>query len=66
MLISIPVEEIHIVEERNPENFRLRESGGEIICISHDIIKRHGGTLMVKSQKGNGNIFQIDLPIEAV
>ncbi|NOR64864.1 MAG: hypothetical protein GQ468_02475 [Candidatus Scalindua sp.] len=65
MLISIPVEEIHIVEERNPEICRLRESGG-IICISHDIIKRHGGALMVKSQKGKGNIFQLALPIEAV
>jgi signal transduction histidine kinase len=65
MLISIPVEEIHIVEERNPEICRLRESGG-IICISHGIIKRHGGALMVKSQKGKGNIFQLALTIEAV
>ncbi|MHC4138270.1 MAG: hypothetical protein ACYSR1_00170 [Planctomycetota bacterium] len=33
MLISIPVEEIHIVEERNTENFRLRESGGGKLSV---------------------------------
>ncbi len=36
------------------------------LCVSHDIIKRHGGTLTVKSQKNKGTIFQLDLPIEAV
>ena len=36
------------------------------LCISRDIIKRHGGTLTVKSQKGKGTIFQLALPIEAV
>jgi signal transduction histidine kinase len=36
------------------------------LCVSHDIIKRHGGTLTVKSQKNKGTIFQLALPIEAV
>ncbi len=36
------------------------------LCVSHDIIKRHGGTLTVKNQKGKGTVFQIDLPIEAI
>ncbi len=33
------------------------------LCVSHDIIKRHGGSLTVKSQKEDGTVFQIDLPI---
>lgn len=35
------------------------------LCISRDIIKRHGGTLTVKSQKGKGTSFQLVLPTEA-
>jgi signal transduction histidine kinase len=34
------------------------------LCVSHDIIKRHGGSLTVKSQKEKGTVFQIALPIE--
>lgn len=34
------------------------------LCVSHDIIKRHGGTLTVKSRKQKGTVFQISLPIE--
>jgi signal transduction histidine kinase len=34
------------------------------LCASHDIIKRHGGSLTVKSQKEKGTVFQIALPIE--
>jgi signal transduction histidine kinase len=34
------------------------------LCVSHDIIKRHGGSLTVKSQKEKGTVFQIVLPIE--
>ena len=33
------------------------------LCVSHDIIKRHGGSLTVKSQKEKGTVFQIALPI---
>jgi C4-dicarboxylate-specific signal transduction histidine kinase len=33
------------------------------LCVSHDIIKRHGGSLTVKSQKEDGTVFQIALPI---
>ena len=36
------------------------------LCVSHDIIKRHGGTLTVKSQKDKGTIFQLVLPIETI
>ncbi|MCH8328877.1 MAG: response regulator [Nanoarchaeota archaeon] len=36
------------------------------LCVSNDIIKRHGGTLTVKSQVGKGTIFQFALPIESV
>ncbi len=34
------------------------------LCVSHDIIKRHGGFLTVKSREGKGTVFQIALPIE--
>jgi signal transduction histidine kinase len=34
------------------------------LCVSHDIIKRHGGTLTVKNRKEKGAVFQISLPIE--
>jgi signal transduction histidine kinase len=33
------------------------------LCVSHDIIKRHGGSLTVKNQK-KGTVFQIVLPVE--
>jgi len=36
------------------------------LCVSHDIIKRHGGELTVENQKENGTVFQIALPIEAI
>jgi signal transduction histidine kinase len=36
------------------------------LCVSHDIIKRHGGTLTVKNQKEKGTVFQIALPIETI
>ena len=34
------------------------------LCVSHDIIKRHGGSLTVKNQEEKGTVFQIALPIE--
>ena len=36
------------------------------LCVSSDIIRRHGGGLTVKSQEEKGTIFQFTLPIEAV
>jgi signal transduction histidine kinase len=36
------------------------------LCVSHDIIKRHGGFLTVKNQKGKGTVFKIVLPIETM
>ncbi len=37
---------------------------GIALCVSHDIIKRHGGFLTVKNRKEKGTVFQIALPIE--
>ncbi|MCR4289309.1 MAG: ATP-binding protein [Candidatus Scalindua sp.] len=34
------------------------------LCVSHDIIKKHGGSLTVRSRKEKGTVFQIILPIE--
>ncbi len=36
------------------------------LCISNDIVKRHGGVLTVKSQEEKGTVFQLTLPIDAV
>jgi len=36
------------------------------LCVSHDIIKRHGGELTVENQKEKGTVFQIAFPIEAI
>jgi len=36
------------------------------LCVSNDIIKRHGGTLTVTSQKEKGTIFKFTLPIASV
>ncbi len=33
------------------------------LCVSNDIIKRHGGTLTVRSQLNKGTTFQFALPI---
>lgn len=35
------------------------------LCVSNDIIKRHGGTLTVKSQVEKGTVFKFTLPIGA-
>jgi len=32
------------------------------LYISHEIIKRHGGTMSVKSTKGKGSQFSFTLP----
>ena len=34
------------------------------LYISHDIVKRHGGSLTVKSQPGSGTTFSVELPLE--
>ena len=34
------------------------------LYVSRDIIKRHGGSLTVKSQKDKGTVFHIALPVE--
>jgi len=36
------------------------------LCVSHDIIKRHGGELTVENQTEKGTVFQIALPIGAI
>jgi len=34
------------------------------LYISHDIIKRHGGSLAVNSESGRGTTFTVELPLE--
>ncbi len=35
------------------------------LYITHDIVKRHGGSLAVQSEPGRGTRFTVDLPLEA-
>jgi PAS domain S-box-containing protein len=34
------------------------------LYISHDIVKRHGGALTVRSEPGRGTVFTLSLPLE--
>jgi PAS domain S-box-containing protein len=34
------------------------------LYISHDIVKRHGGSLTVRSEPGRGTVFTLSLPLE--
>ncbi|MFQ5964482.1 MAG: ATP-binding protein [Candidatus Scalinduaceae bacterium] len=36
------------------------------LCVSHNIIKRHGGDLTVKSQEHKGTVFSFTLPLEPI
>jgi signal transduction histidine kinase len=40
---------------------------GQGLAIAHDVIvKKHSGTIGFTSEKGNGTVFTIHLPLEAV
>ncbi|MMZ69401.1 Sporulation kinase E [compost metagenome] len=44
--------------------FTTKESGtGLGLSVSYRIIKNHGGTIAVESQKGEGTLFIIKLPL---
>jgi two-component system NtrC family sensor kinase len=34
------------------------------LYITHDIVKRHGGSLTVQSESGHGTTFAVELPLE--
>ncbi len=47
--------------------FTTKKGGtGLGLYITHDIIKRHGGTLRVASEPGRGTTFTIELPVEPI
>ena len=35
------------------------------LYISHDIVKRHGGSLTVTSEPGRGTVFVAELPLDS-
>ena len=47
--------------------FTTKKGGtGLGLYITHDIVKRHGGTLRVASEPGRGTTFTLELPVEPV
>lgn len=47
--------------------FTTRAAGGHSgagLAIVHDIVKRHGGVIKVRSQPGSGTVFTVTLPID--
>lgn len=50
----------------NPE-YTTKEKGlGLGLSLAHEIIRGHGGEILVKSKKGGGTVFQIFMPRERV
>ena len=49
------------------EPFVTTKPGGSGLglYISHDIVKRHGGSLTVASEPGRGATFTVELPLES-
>jgi signal transduction histidine kinase len=47
--------------------FTTKKGGtGLGLYITHDIVKRHGGTLRVTSEPGRGTTFTLELPVEPI
>lgn len=64
--IGIEQEHIHDIFDRfyrvsDPDE-KTYPGLGIGLYISHEIIKRHGGTLSVESKKGHGSVFSFTLP----
>jgi len=56
----------HEMVERIFDPFFTTKKGGTGLglYITHDIVKRHGGTLRVTSEPGRGTTFTMELPVE--
>jgi signal transduction histidine kinase len=45
------------------ERFQRSESGSGLgLAIARRVVERHGGTIQVRSQRGEGSAFTIELP----
>src|SRR5579859_840014 len=67
--IGIEKEHLHAIFERfyrvtDPDE-KTYPGLGIGLYISHEIIKRHGGTLSVESEKGRGSVFSFTLPYKS-
>jgi signal transduction histidine kinase len=59
---GIPVEHLKTVFE---PFFTTKQGGSGLgLYISHDIVKRHGGSITVHSEPGQGTTFTVELPME--
>lgn len=59
---GIPVENLKTVFE---PFFTTKQGGSGLgLYISHDIVKRHGGSITVHSTPGQGTTFTVELPME--
>ena len=63
--VGIEKEDLPYVFERyyQGRNSDKQRSSGLGLFIAADIVKKHGGTIAVSSEKGKGTTFEIRLPL---
>jgi signal transduction histidine kinase len=63
---GVPAEKLETIFQPFFSTKLNRGGTGLGLGISHDIVKRHGGTLRVESRPGAGACFVVDLPLHAL
>lgn len=58
------IPEAHLRTIFEPFFTTKKEGSGLGLYVSHDIVKRHGGTIAVRSEPGSGTVFTLELPLE--
>lgn len=62
---GLPYEQLNRIFDPFYANPGTGQKGGLGLSTAHNVIERHGGTIDVESQPGQGTTFTIHLPLEA-